>query len=158
MPDTTITQLLKKYSSNYVPGEIRSNEYDNMIRQQNTLSDNIHLLHNLNQELPLTLQLNKCDLKIGETLAKTFTGNLKSLCRNCKKEVIFLTFLFYIKKMDNPLIQIEDYTIFKNYGLTTNIYTLIISRALQYYMSNRPLPITTTTDYDHDKLIRNGGI
>lgn len=155
---TDINTLLKKYQANYVPGERRSNEYDNMIRQQNTLSDNIHLLHQLNQELPTTLTLNKCDLKIAETLAKTFTGNLKTLCRNCKKEVIFLTFLFYIKKMENPLIQLEDYTIFQKYGLTTSIYSLIISRALQHYMHTRPIPITTTTDYDHEKLIRNGGI
>ena len=96
---TDINHLLNKYSKNYVPGEKRSKEYDNMIRQQTTLSDNIHLLHQLNQELPLTLQLNKCDLKIAETLAKTFHGNLKTLCRNCKKEVIYLTFLFYIKKI-----------------------------------------------------------
>ena len=158
MPDTTITQLLKKYSSNYVPGEKRSSEYDNMIRQQTTLSDNIHLLHTLNQELPIKLQLNKCDLKMVEKLLETFQGNLNYLHRQCKTETIILAFIFYIRKMENPRIQIEHYRILTERGLTTQNYSLIISRALKYHLEHRPMPITTTTNYDHDKLIRNGGI
>ena len=155
---TNINHLLKKYSCNYVPGEKRSNEYDNMIRQKITLNDNIHLLHTLNQELPTTLQLTRCDLKIAENLVAVFNNNLKTLHKNCKTETILLVFLFYIKKLDNPKLQIEDYTILKNYGLTTQIYSLIISRALKYYMENIPIPIKTTTQYDHEKLIKNGGV
>ena len=154
---TDINHLLKKYSKSYVPGEERSSEYDNMIRQKITLNDNIHLLHTLNQELPKELQLNRCDIRIAETLAGIFNTNLKCLCRNCKKEVIFLVFLLYIRKVDNPKLQIENEPISEKYGLTNNIYELIISRALKYYMEQVPIPITTTTDYDHDLLIRNGG-
>lgn len=153
-----INALLKKYSKNYVPGEKRSTKYDNMIRQQTTLQDNIHLLHTLNQELPDTLQLNRCDIRIAETLVAVFNTNLKTLHKNCKTETILLVFLFYLKKMENPKLQIEDYSILKNYGLTTQIYSLIISRALKYYMEHVPISIKTTTEYDHEKLIRNGGI
>ena len=155
---TDINHLLKKYSKSYVPGEKRSSEYDNMIRQKITLNENTHLLHTLNQELPTTLQLTRCDLKIAENLVAVFNNNLKTLHKNCKTETILLVFLFYIKKLDNPKLQIEDYTILKNYGLTTQIYSLIISRALKYYMENIPIPIKTTTQYDHEKLIKNGGV
>ena len=155
---THIKKLLKKYEAGYVPGERRSTEYEKMIRHKNMEKNNIMLLHELNRELPETLHLNKCDLKLAETLVATFNNNLKYLHRQAKKEVILLTFLFYVKKMSNPKLQIEDYTILLNYGLTTNIYTLIISRALQYYMADKPIPITTTTDYDHDLLIRKGGL
>jgi hypothetical protein len=155
---TDITQLLKKYSKSYVPGEERSTEYDNMIKQKNILQDNIQLLHELNQELPETLTLNKWDLRIAETLVKRFHGHLKILHKQAKKEAIYLTFLFYLNKMENPLIQIEDYTIFRKYGLTTSIYSLIITRVCDTYIRERPIPITQTTNYDHDLLIRNGGI
>lgn len=155
---TNINHLLKKYSANYVPGERRSTEYEKMIRHKNMEKNNILLLHELNRELPETLQLTRCDIKLAETLVATFNNNLKYLHKQAKKEVILLTFLFFIRKMDNPKLQIEDYTILLNYGLTTPIYSLIISRALQYYMSDRPLPITPTTDYDHDLLIRKGGL
>ena len=127
-----------------------------MIKQQHILNNNIHLLHKLNQELPSELQLNRCDLRIAETLAQIFHGHLKTLCRNCKKELIYLTFIFYLRKMDNPLMQIEDHSILVEYGLNTQLYSLIISRAFKYYMEHTPIPITTTTDYDHEKLIRNG--
>ena len=153
-----IEYLLKKYSCNYVPGEKRSKEYDNMIHRKTTLQDNIHLLHCLNQELPTTLQLNQCDLRLIETLLVKFQGNLNSLHRQSKTEVILLAFLFYLNKMQNPRIQVENYTIFKKYGLTTQIYTVIITRVCDAYIRERPLPIETTTDYNHDKLIRNGGI
>ena len=153
-----INTLLKKYSANYVPGEERSPEYDNILKQKNILQDNIQLLHELNQELPDTLTLNKCDIRIAETLVKRFHRQLKTLHKQAKKEAIYLSFLFYLNKMENPLIQIEDYTIFRKYGLTTSIYSLIITRVCDTYIRERPLSITTTTDYDHDLLIRNGGI
>ena len=153
-----IEHLIEKYQTQYVPGEKRSNNYDNMIRQKNLLNDNIQLLHQINQELPPELQLNKCDIRIAETLAKTFHTQLKCLCRNCKKEVIYLVFLLHIQKVDKPGLQIENEPISQKYGLTNNIYELIISRTLKYYMEQAPIPITTTTDYDHELLIRNGGV
>ena len=155
---TDINHLLKKYSRNYVPGEKRSNEYDNMIRQKIKLNDNIHLLHTLNHELPETLTLNRCDLRLIETLLETFQGNLNQLHRQSKTETILLAFIFYINKLNNPRIQVENYTIFKTYGLTTQIYTIIITRVCDYYIRDRPVPIKTTTQYDHEKLIKNGGV
>ena len=152
-----IHKLLRKYNQTHVPYEKTSPQYDNMIRQKNILQENIHILHQINQELPPKLQLNRCDIQIAETLARTFHTNLKCLCRNCKKETIFLVFLLYIKKVDNPKLQIEKEPISQKYGLTNNIYNIIISRTLKYYMEQVPIPITTTTQYDHDLLIRNGG-
>lgn len=158
MPDKSIKNLLRKYSKNYVPGEKRSTEYNKILRHKNMQKNNIMLLHDLNRELPETLTLNKCDLKLAEHLVATFNNNLKYLHKQTKKEVILLAFLFYIKKMENPKLQIEDYTILLNYGLTTSIYSLIITRVARHYMTTKPVQITTTTDYDHDLLIRKGGV
>ena len=155
---TDINELLQKYKKNYVPGERRSTEYNKMIRHKNMQKNNIMLLHDLNRELPETLTLNKCDIKLAETLVATFNNNLKYLHRQAKTEVILLAFLFYIRKMENPKLQIEDYTILLKYGLTTSIYSLIITRVARHYMTTKPIPITTTTDYDHDLLIRKGGL
>lgn len=152
-----ITQKLKRYQKSYVPGEKRSPAYDNMIHQKQTLQENMKLLDELNREVPETLRLNKCEIKMVQNLAKVFNNNLKYLCRNCKKELIFLTLMFYFKKMDNPSILIKEHSYLLEKGLTENIYGLIIGRLAMYYMVHNPLKPIETTDYDHDLLIRNGG-
>ena len=152
-----INHLLQKYSKPYVPGEKRSKEYDNLIRRKATLQDNIQLLHQLNQELPDTLHLNKCDIQIIENLLKVLNGNLKTLNRRLNRQQLILIFIFYINKIDKPQIQIEEYRILKNNRINIYNYSLTISRLCMWLMENTPLQITTTTDYDHDLLIRNGG-
>lgn len=152
-----IQQKIDHYNKKYVPGEKRSRTYDNKIHQEKTLQENIKLLHDLNRELPETLQLNRCDLRLAEHLVKVFNNNLKYLLRQGKTETILLTFIFYLRKMENPHIKIEDYTILRKYGLNNNNYSLIISRVCMYYMMNTPLSINETTKYDHDLLLRNNG-
>ena len=154
---TDINHLLKKYSKSYVPGEKRSQQYNNMIHHQKTLQENIMLLDELNREVPETLQLNKCEIKILENLLKVFNNNLKYLHRKCKTEVILLVLIFYIKKMDNPIIKIEDYKYLKNKGVNLTNYSLIISRLAMYYMVNSPIHPTETTKYNHDLLLKNNG-
>ena len=154
----SIQKKLKQYhNSKYVPGEKRSKEYDKKIQREKRLTENLQLLDELNRDLPEALTLNRCDLRLAEHLVKVFNNNMKYLLRQGKTETILLAFIFYLRKIENPLIKIEDYTTLRKYGLNNNNYSLIISRVCMYYMMNTPLSINETTDYDHDLLLRNNG-
>ena len=153
-----IQQKLKKYKQPSVPGEKRSPEYDNMIHRKTNLKENKQLLHTLNTELPEKLQLNRCDILILENLLTGLNGNLKALNRRLSTTQIILIFLFYMNKVEKPQIRLEDYRIFKNNQINIYNYSLTISRLCMYLMQNTPVHPTLTTDYDHDLLIRNGGI
>lgn len=153
-----INTLLKKYNKPYVPNEKRSSQYDNMIHRKTILHENIQLLHRLNQELPETLKLNRCDILILENLLTGLNGQLKTLNRRLSTEQIILIFIFYLNKVEKPQIRIEDYRILKNNYINIYNYSLTISRLCMYLMRNMPLHPRPTTDYDHELLIRNGGI
>ena len=153
-----IQQKLRKYNKPYVPGEKRSREYDNMVHRKTNLKENIKLLHTLNQELPKTLKLNRCDIIILENLLKGLNGQLKTLNRRLSTRQIILIFIFYINKIEKPQIQIEDYRILKNNNINIYNYSLTISRLCMFLMQAQPLHPIQTTDYDHDLLIRNGGL
>ena len=153
-----IQHKLKKYQSSYVPGEKRSTEYDNMIHRKKNLKENITLLHQLNQELPEQLKLNRCDIIILENLLTGLNGQLKTLNRRLSNKQIILIFIFYLNKIEKPKIQIEDYRILKNNQINIYNYSLTISRLCMYLMQTQPIHPIPTTDYDHDLLIRNGGL
>jgi hypothetical protein len=153
-----IQQKLKKYQSPYVPGEKRSPEYDNMIHRKTNLKNNIKQLHTLNQELPEQLTLNKCDIIILENLLTRLNGQLKTLNRRLSTRQIILIFIFYLNKVEKPSIRIEDYRILKNNNINIYNYSLTISRLCMYLMQTQPIHPIPTTDYDHELLIRNGGL
>lgn len=158
MSSRTIKQKLKKYQQSYVPGEKRSAKYNNMMRRKTILHENIQLLHSLNQEVPEKLKLNRCDIIILENLLTGLNGQLKTLNRRLSTEQILLIFIFYLNKVEKPQIRIEDYRILKNNQINIYNYSLTISRLCMYLMRNMPLHPIQTTDYDHDLLIRNGGL
>lgn len=153
---TDIKQLLATYESSYVPGEKRSNKYNNRKKIEAKIRSRIRLLHQLLQVLPESLLLNKDQVMLCENLVKTFI-NFKYLHRQASEETILLAFIFYQLKLDKPGIKIEKYTISHKYKLTTSVYVNIVSRIANYYMLNSPLNIKQTTAYDHDLLIKNGG-
>ena len=153
-----ISTLLQQYSKSYVPGEKRSTDYDRMIRQKHTLKENLLIFDEIKRELPDKLILTQSESDMVENLVKVFSNQFKLLHKNCKKETIILSFIFFIKKTGNPRLRIEDYSYLKNNGLTDNIYTLIISRVCMYYMSKATSIIEETTNYDHELLVKNGGV
>lgn len=154
----SIQKKIDQYTQKYVPGEKRSNTYDKKIQKEKRLQENLQLLNDLNRELPGALTLNRCDLRLAEHLVKVFNNNMKYLLRQGKTETILLAFIFYLRKMENPNIKIEDYTILRKHGLNNNNYSLIISRVCMYYMIHTPVKLEETTDYDHDLLLRNNGV
>ena len=107
---TDIKQLIATYESSYVPGEKRSNKYNNRKKIEAKIRYRIRLLHQLLKVLPESLLLNKDQIMLCENLVKTFI-NFKYLHRQASEETILLAFIFYQLKLDKPGIKIEKYTI-----------------------------------------------
>ena len=63
----------------------------------------------------------------------------------------FLEYILY------DIARLNDYKITGKYGLTDNIFEIIVCRLCEYYMQRTPIVPVGSTDYDHDILCRNGG-
>lgn len=149
---TDIEHLLKKYSSPYVPGEIRSNKYNKKIKQESRHKNRLLLLDTLNNELPYSIKLHKHEKEIIQSILKVFKNDLKLLNRQATEEQIILTIIFAIKKRIKTNLRIEDYTIFEKYELNNNTLITILCKLNNYYMATHPLIIQETIDYDHTLL------
>ena len=152
---TDYEYLLQKYDNEYVPGEKRSLEYDNNIRLNARLKNRMLLVDELTLEAKYLLLTNSQKNTV-KTLVKIFNKNFKSLHRRASDETIILAFIFYLKKLENPKIQLKNYRITKKYKLTDTIFELIICRLAGYYMSNSPMMITECLRDDHEILMKTG--
>ena len=151
---TDIKKLLDKYSSPYVPGEIRSNNYNKKIKTESRYKNRLLLLDELNNELPYSIKLHKHEKEIIQSILKVFQNDLKILNRQATEEQIILTIIYTIKKRVQPGLKIEDYKIFKKYNLTNSMLITILCKLNNYYMATHPLIIHETIDYDHEILYK----
>lgn len=152
---TDYEKLLKKYEPAYVPGEERSLEYNHNFRVQARLKHRMLLVDELTLEVKYFL-LTPSQKETVKYLVKVFNGNFKSLHRQASDETIILAFIFYLKKLDTPKLQLKDYRITKKYRLTDAIFELILCRVTNYFMVHHPVCLTTSLRDDHDKLVREG--
>ena len=74
--------------------------------------------------------------------------NFHKICANCSNEQIICAFAFYIMKTRDTRLQIENYSVFKEYGLTDKVYLTIITLLCNYYQKNQPLKKGKTNYYD----------
>ena len=151
---TDYEKLLNKYEK-YVPGEKRSLEYDNKIRLESRLKNRMLIVDELTLEAKYLLLTNSQKETV-KYLVKLFNTDFKSLHRQAKDETIILAFMFYLKKLDNPKIQLKDYRISKKYNLTNTIFELILCRITNYFMLTSPQFITQSMRDNHDEMIRTG--
>lgn len=77
---------------------------------------------------------------------------LKSLCANCKEEVIIATIILYCLKLRNTSYQIEKSKLWKKYDLTWKKYSLIISKLLQQTRAKQS--VKTKYYVDNEDFIR----
>ncbi len=152
-----INKLLKTYQSSYVPGEKRSQKYNNTKRTENKLRQRLNILDQLINELPETSKINKDQKTLCRNLIITFNTDFKYLHRQAKDDTIILAFIFYQKKLEKPGLILQDYKICTKHELTTPIFLNICCRIANYYMVTSPINIRLTTSYDHELLIKNGG-
>lgn len=152
----TITSLLNKYETR-VPFEERNHLSDKLRKRKTRLKE----LHTVCDELFLeckTLCLSNYQKERVHFLIDKFGNNFKSLHGHASKKAKILAFIFYIKKLEDPRIRLEDYQITKTYGLTDNIFEIIICRVCETFIREAPIVPHETSKYDHEILSRNGGV
>ena len=151
----TIQELLDKYEKSYVPGEKRTLEYDNKLKQESKLKHRMLIVDELSLEAKFLL-LSDSQKNIVKHLVKVFNNDFKKLHRRVSDEAIILAFIFYLKKLDTPKIQLKNYAITKKYNLSDAVFELILCRVTDYYMSNSPLILQQSIIDNHEDLVKTG--
>ena len=143
------------YESNYVKGEIRSTEHHRK-RKREEKRKNRHLIFD---ELLLeakTLIFTPNQKKLIRYFIDDFNNDFQYFHRRASEECIILAFMFFIKKIDTPEIRLERYSITKKYGLTDQVFELIICRLTLKVMRRIPIIPRQYTKDNHDMLVREG--
>lgn len=149
------TKLLKKYeNNNYVPGEKRTQQQEKIHKQQQRLSEKHIIADELLNETKFLIFTEYQKQHIHYLIDKF--SDFRKLHGNCSKEAIILTFIFYVAKINNPKLKLTNYRVNSKYGLTDNIFELIICRIVQALLSESKIVPVGTTKYDHDVLYRTG--
>ena len=152
---TDYERLLKKYDNDYVPGEKRSIEYDNKIKRKEKLKNRMLIVDELSLEAKFLL-LSDAQKETVKHLVSIFNQDFKSLHRRASDETIILSFIFYVKKLDTPKIQLKNYAISKKYNLSDAVFELILCRITDYFMTNSPLVLKPSRIDNHETLVKTG--
>ena len=154
--DRNINFLLHLYEKEYVDGEIRSNETKKNIRNESKRKHRHLILDELLNEAE-KLQLNKNQIKIVRYLIDDFNEEFQELHRQVSEETIILTFMFYVKMIDEPRTRITAYKISTTYNLTDRVFETIICRMLLKFMKKCPIrPYHNYSKDEHEILIKEG--
>lgn len=155
MSDRDIKFLLDLYENDYVKGEKPNRETRRKIKQESKRK-NRHLIFD---ELLLeakTLIFTNDQKKIVRYLIDDFNNEFQNLHRKASEECIILAFMFFLKKIENPMIRLESYRITKKYGLTDHVFELIVCRLTLEFMKKTPIKPRQYTKDNHEILIREG--
>ena len=147
------TKLLKKYGNNYVPGEKRTRDQEKLHKQKQLMKEKHELTDELLDETEI-LMLTNNEREHVHYLVNKFS-DFRQLHGNCKKEVIILSLIWYVAKINTPKRQLREYSFPKKYGLTNNIFELIMCRIVQRLLAEAPIVPKSTTKYDNDILYRS---
>ena len=151
-----IQSKIEKYKKPYVPGEKRNSAYERELREKQTLKRRKQIAKSMKYEAKYLIITNHHMQQV-EHLITVFNDKFQELHRRVSEETIILAFLFYTVRLDDSRININNYRISKKYGLNDQVYSLIISRMLHYYMSKEPITPIETTEYNHELLYENHG-
>ena len=150
-----INNLIRKYNSNYVKGEIFSSDRNKQLkREQRTIEK-----HNLCDELFSEININFTPFQkdFVHYLIDRFSVKFKKLHGRAKNETIILVFMFFTKKLEDSHIDLNNYSISKKYGLNDSIFKLVVCRICGDYIDKSPMIYKQTTKYNHEILSKNGG-
>lgn len=152
---TDYQYLLDKYETKFVPGEKRSLDYNNRIRLESRLKHRMLIVDELTLEAKY-LVLSASQKETVKYLVRIFNKDFKRLHRQASDETIILAFIFYLKKLETPKIQLKNYRITKKYNLSDVVFELILCRITEYYMMKDSLILTPSFRDDHDELVKTG--
>lgn len=151
--------LIQKYDKKRIPYEDRGKEYDKQRKREERKNELKEIAYDLFVECEnyKKLRLSSYQRVRVLYLINTFGKNFKRLHGTAKKEAIILAFIFYIKLIELGTINLEEYKISSEYGLSNKIFLVIISRLCEHYMRKCPLPPYESNSYNHEILSINGG-
>lgn len=79
--------------------------------------------------------------------------NLKSLCYNCSEEQIISIIILYVQNTRNTKYKVDRTRLWKEYDLSWNKYSLIISRLLKWTREQQTM-IKTDRKVDNEDFIK----
>ena len=148
-------KLLRKYDkNNYVPGEKRPGKSEKIHKQKQIRREKHLLTDNIISEAEM-LNLTRNEKEHIHYLVDKF-DDFNKLHRKASKECIILAFIFYVYRIKNPTRQLSEYRITREYGLTDNVFELIMCRIIQTLLAESPIIPRTTTRYDNEILYKTG--
>ena len=156
MDDRSIEFLIKKYKKPYVPGEKHSTETSRLLKQNQRMAEKHLICDNLIQECYF-FNLTSSQKNFVHYLIDTLGLDFKKLHGRAKKESIILAFIFYVKKLEDSRINLENYSICKTYELTDDVFLLVICRVCDYFIKKTPIQNYESHMYNHEILSKNGG-
>ncbi len=156
MGESRLTYLIKKYDKPYVSGELRSSESNKLLKRNQRNSEKHFICDELLFECKF-FYFSKVQKDFVHYLVDYFSNSFKKLHGRAKKETIILAFIFYVKKIEDSHIKLENYKICKKYGLTNDIFILIICRVCDEFVKSSPITYYDSYRYNHEILSKNGG-
>ena len=166
MKDRSLEYLLKLYEKPYVKGEIRSKETNTKLRHEQKRKNRHLIFDELCLELfndfdelcveAKTLVLSSDQKKLVRYLIDEFSSDFKQLHHTASEKCIILAFMFYVKKIENSRIKLQSYRITKKYGLTDQVFEIIVCRLLENFMQRIPIVPRNYSVDEHDVLVREG--
>ena len=148
-----IQAKLEKYNNTFVPGEKRTPEYEKDIMRKRILKRRKQIAKSMKYEAKYLL-ITDTHLEQVYYLIKIFNDDFKTLHKRASEETIILAFIFYCIRIDNSKINLNNYRISKKYKLTEQVFSLILSRMLHFFMKQQPIAPIETSDYDHNELYK----
>ena len=151
--------LIQKYDKKRMPYEDRGKEYDKQRKREERKNELKDIAYELFVECENYKKLHLSSYQRVRVLylIDTFGKNFKRLHGNAKKEAIILAFIFYVKLIELGTINLDDYKISSEYGLTNKSFLVIISRLCEHYMRKSPLVPYESISYNHEILSIHGG-
>ena len=148
-----IQAKLEKYNNTFVPGEKRTPEYERYLMRERVLKRRKQIAKSMKYEAKYLL-ITESHLEQVYYLIEIFNDNFKMLHKRASEETIILAFIFYCVRITNSQINLNNYRISKKYKLTDQVFGLILSRMLHFFMKQQPIAPIETTDYDHTELYK----
>ena len=165
MKDTTIRKKLQLYNNTYVKGECRSNEYESRVKQEKRLNSKLDLSDTIFNELPFHFTVNqKAHVK---ELIRLFP-NFKELHSKATNEEIILSFIFYVKALEDKKTKIQSpknkefiHIILKDFDdhedkerLFPNTFEIIMWKINLHYISNSYIKPKQPRNINHNILYK----
>ena len=153
--DSTKNLISKYDGNNNVPGERRTPGAERQHKQRQSRSEKHALADDLIHETMEMLNLTVNDIEHVHYLIDKFP-DFNSLHRKAKKETIILAFIWYTYKIRNPKRQLSEFRFTRKYGLSENVFQLILCRVISQLLAESPIIPRKTVKYDNEILSKTG--